>query len=389
MKYLLRILGVVVVILVVIGVGIYFFREQILSLVFKPTDTTIPEKTLSPSEATSAADQSLITQPEVVASNLDIPWEVAFLPDSSLLVTERPGTLLRITTDTDTQIPVSGVLHRGEGGLLGMALHPDFTANNWVYLYLTTQSDGQITNRVDRYTFDMETNQLSERTAVIESIPGAANHDGGRIAFGPDGYLYIATGDAQNAELAQNTDSLAGKILRITDTGEVPVDNPFNNPVYSYGHRNPQGLAWDATGQLWATEHGPSGAGSGYDEVNLIEKGVNYGWPTIQGAETAEGMRTPVIQSGANDTWAPAAATIWEDQLFFTGLRGQAIYTAQVANADLTNLQTLFRNEYGRLRIVAVSPDGMLYFGTSNTDGRGTPQPNNDTLYRISAEALK
>jgi glucose/arabinose dehydrogenase len=185
------------------------------------------------------------------------------------------------------------VHHAGEGGLLGMALHPRFDEHHWIYLYLTTVSDGGAENRVERYTF--ENDRLSDKKIIIDKIPGANYHDGGRIAFSPDGYLYITTGDAGKSNLAQATDSLAGKILRVHDDGSIPLDNPFHNAVWSYGHRNSQGLAWDDRGRLWATEHGRSGILSGFDELNLIEKGKNYGWPVIQGDESREGMERPIV----------------------------------------------------------------------------------------------
>lgn len=325
---------------------------------------------------------------QTIAENLDIPWEIVFFVDGSMLVTERPGRLLRISGNEHTSIEVSGVRHVGEGGLLGLALHPDYENNRWLYLYATTQTESGLTNRVERYIFDSETNQLKERKVIVENIPGAANHDGGRIAFGPDKLLYITTGDAGNEESAQDTSSLAGKILRLTDEGGIPTDNPFNNAVYSYGHRNPQGLAWDKNGQLWATEHGPSGVDTGDDELNLIEKGANYGWPTIKGAQQRAGMKAPVIHSGSEDTWAPAGTVIVGDRLLFTGLRGQSLYSVRLTETGVEDLTTYFREEYGRLRVITTGPDGWLYLATSNTDGRGASQANDDRIIKIPPSVL-
>lgn len=380
-----RAILVLVGLVLVVG-GLFIFKDTVIGLIFRPTASVIPTKETAVS---SSSDQNISTQPELVAENLQIPWEVVFLPDGSLLVTERTGSVVRIGTNSRTSIPIQGVVHRGEGGLLGMALHPAFLENNWVYLYLTTQSGSNVTNRVERYTFNSQKNELTNRVAVLENIPGSANHDGGRIAFGPDGYLYITTGDAQNEQSAQDTTSLAGKVLRLKDDGTIPADNPFGNAVYTYGHRNPQGIAWDAQGRLWESEHGPSGIESGYDEVNLIERGANYGWPEIQGSETAAGMRTPVIQSGGSETWAPAGLAIVNDTLFFSGLRGESLYSGKISGNELTNLVANFREKYGRLRIVTVSPDGWLYFGTSNTDGRGTQNSGDDKIFRIKVEALE
>lgn len=377
-------IGIVIAVIVgIVVVGGYTFRHTILALFFSPTASVIP--TQKPSVTSSAEFQQ---NPEVVVENLTVPWEIGFLPDGALLLTERPGTVLLIEAGSKTPLPIQGVIHRGEGGLLGMALHPNFTENSWLYLYLTTQGESGLVNRVERYTFDLATKSLTERTSILENIPGAANHDGGRIAFGPDGYLYITTGDAQNEALAQDTNSLAGKILRIAADGSIPEDNPFGTAVYSYGHRNPQGLAWDADGRLWATEHGPSGTRSGFDEVNLIEKGANYGWPKIKGQETAAGMQKPIIESGASETWAPAGAAIIGDRLFFTGLRGETLYSARIGAGQLEDLLAHFREAYGRLRLIKLGPDGWLYFGTSNTDGRGQKNTGDDKIFRVRPEVL-
>lgn len=347
------------------------------------------------SEAPKSTENSSTKQswePEVVAEGLRVPWEIAFLPASpaggpngDMLVTERPGTLRKIGKD-GTIITIEGVAHTSEGGLLGLALHPDFSDKGWLYLYLTARQGGKLQNRVERYRLDG--NALFDRTVILEGIPGSANHDGGRIAFGPDKYLYITTGDAENQNLAQDKNSLAGKILRLGENGEIPADNPFENPVYSYGHRNPQGLAWDSEDRLWATEHGPSGSQTGNDEVNLIEKGKNYGWPLIRGAQTRQGMESPVIESGKSETWAPAGAAIWENKLFFTGLRGESLYVGEISGNRLQNLRALFSGQFGRLRAVTAGPDNKLYISTSNTDGRGTPQENDDRLLRIDPDLL-
>jgi glucose/arabinose dehydrogenase len=390
MKAILKIFGgFLIIIIVLAGVG-FGFKDQIKSRIFAPTTSVIPDGTVVPLPNPSAsAEATISTEPELVADNVDIPWEMVFLPDSSFLVTERTGSIKRIIETTHQTILVQGVTHRGEGGLLGMALHPNFLENQWLYLYLTTQVGSGLQNRVERYKFDSATNQLTERKVILEAIPGANTHDGGRIAFGPDGYLYITTGDAQISEAAQDTSSLAGKILRITDEGGIPTDNPFNNPVYSYGHRNPQGIAWDAQGRLWESEHGPSGPGTGYDEVNLIEKGVNYGWPKIQGDKTANGMKSPVVQSGSDETWAPADLEVAGETVFFTGLRGESLYSGKIQGTSLTNVNAYFREQYGRLRFVVVGPDDWLYFSTSNTDGRGTSKADDDRILRVKLQALQ
>lgn len=317
---------------------------------------------------------------EILAQNLDIPWETAQFADGSFLITERQGNLMRVSSETKEKIHISGVAHTGEGGLLGMALDPDFDSNGYLYIYLTTAQDSGLSNRVERYILNLESNMLSDKTEIITGIPGAIYHDGGRIAFGPDEKLYIATGDAGLESNSQNLDSLAGKILRINSDGGIPEDNPFSSPVFSYGHRNVQGITWDDQGRLWATEHGRSGAMSGYDELNLIKKGVNYGWPEIQGSETRAGMEAPVVHSGPSTTWAPSGAAHFEGSIFFAGLRGQALYEYNIVENKLTEH---FKGEFGRLRNVSVGKDGSLFILTNNTDGRGVPKPDDDKIIKL------
>ncbi len=323
-------------------------------------------------------------QLETVAENLNIPWEIAFLPDGDMLFTERAVSVVRIG-ETRRIITIPGVESIGESGLMGLALHPDFAVNHRIYLSYTTRAAGVLENRVERYTYDLEKNTLTERAVIISGIPAARYHDGGRIAFGPDGKLYVTAGDATDSDSAQDIKMLSGKILRVNDDGTIPADNPFGSAVYSYGHRNPQGLTWDDTGRLWATEHGRSGVLSGYDELNLIEKGKNYGWPVVQGDEKREGMVTPVINSGPTTTWAPAGAIYFEGNILFTGLRGEALYRYDIRTGRLS---THLKGKFGRLRAIVIH-DGWLYLGTSNRDGRGTVYPHDDRIIRIPLEEIR
>ncbi|MEX2008531.1 MAG: PQQ-dependent sugar dehydrogenase [Candidatus Spechtbacterales bacterium] len=380
-----RVLIAGLLVLAVAG-GMLVFRDQIITtILFNAQD--VPQDV---EEGVRGGEDVA-----VVAEGLTIPWEIAFLPNGDMLVTERPGRLVRIGQDR-TVFEIDGVRHVGEGGLLGLALHPNFEQNRYLYLYMTTQESGGLTNRVERYRFENDT--LADRTEIIAGIPGASFHDGGRIAFGSDGLLYITTGDAGNEQWAQEPDVLAGKILRLNDDGSIPDANPFGNEIYSWGHRNPQGLAWDDTGQLWATEHGRSGVQSGFDELNRIMDGSNYGWPEIEGDETGHAMVAPVIHSGADYTWAPGGMAYFEGSIFFAGLRGSALYEAVLdppssettEGRRVAELKAHFVNEFGRLRAVTLGPDPsrasgqVLYISTSNRDGRGRVNAGDDKIIRIN-----
>lgn len=320
---------------------------------------------------------------ETVVENLTIPWGLAFLPNGNLLISERSGGLVEfnVTTGGSVSIDLENVRHAGEGGLLGIALHPDFEANRYVYVYQTSSLGGKSQNSVLRYVYQDQ--KLSDAFIIIDNIPGAFFHNGGRIVFGPDGHLYIATGDAQDPELSQDLDSLAGKILRLTAEGRIPEDNPFKSEVYSYGHRNPQGITWDSAGALWITEHGRSGARSGLDELNLIIPGGNYGWPRSQGDLVLPDTIGPVIHSGPDVTWAPGSAVYVDGSIFFGGLRGKTLYEAVLTGLAVTELKTHFVNEFGRIRTVELGPDGHVYMTTSNRDGRGSVADGDDRIIRV------
>lgn len=332
--------------------------------------------------------QETATAVSVIAENLEIPWGIAFLPDGSMLVSERPGRVVHI--ETGQVFEIDGVEHVGEGGLLGIALHPDFAQNRYVYLYQTTETDDGLRNRVVRYTYanNAGSDALAFDRVIFSDIPGARFHDGGRIAFGPDGHLYVTVGDAGERDAAQDLDSLAGSILRINPDGSIPDENPFGNAVYSYGHRNPQGLTWDSAGRLWSTEHGRSGLRSGFDELNLIAAGGNYGWPDSEGDTVIADTVAPKQHSTASITWAPASAAYIDGSVFFGGLRGAALYEAVLDGSEVVSLREHFTDDFGRIRTVTVGPDNMLYITTSNRDGRGNPRDGDDKVIRINPASI-
>jgi glucose/arabinose dehydrogenase len=324
-----------------------------------------------------------------VAENLDVPWEIAFAPDDRIFFTERGGKL-RVIEDSQLNPEPITVLNVGtaEGGLLGLALDPNFEENHYLYLYYTYNEFPFTYNKVVRYT--EHDNILSDEFVLVDKIPGAAIHDGGRLKFGPDEKLYITTGDAANTESAQDLNSLSGKILRINTDGTIPSDNPFSDsPIFSYGHRNPQGMDWDpVTGKMVATEHGPSG----HDEINVIEPGKNYGWPKAVGDEHGQEFVSPILQTG-EDTWAPSGSTFydsdnipkWKNKYFVATLRGSHLRMLELdlQSNQVISSEALFSNTFGRLRDAVVGPNGDLYLLTSNRDGRGAPVENDDRVLKI------
>ena len=332
---------------------------------------------------------------ETVAEDLEIPWAISFAPDGRIFFTERVGSLRVIEDGKLNSEPVIILdVGKGEGGLLGLALDPNFEENHYLYLYYTYSELLSTYNKVVRFTEN--DNKLSDEMVLIDKIPGASWHDGGRIKFGPDEKLYITTGDAGNADSSQDLGSPSGKILRINSDGSIPEDNPFkDSPVYSLGHRNPQGLDWDNSGKLVSSEHGPSGDRGGaraHDEVNVIESGKNYGWPKVIGGESDPQFIDPIIHTG-DETWAPSGASFyksenipeWTNNYFIATLRGNHL---RMLNLDLEKNEVissdaLFEKTFGRLRDASMGPDGNLYLLTSNQDGRGSPAENDDRILRI------
>jgi len=325
---------------------------------------------------------------ETVLTGLEIPWSMNFAPDGRLFITERPGRVRIVTLGGSSELALTldGVYAQGEAGLLGLALDPEFAQNRFVYLYYSATVSGGAVNRIVRYR---EVNsRLGERVVLLDNIPAAQIHDGGRLRFGPDGLLYASAGDAADGNLAQDVASLAGKILRLNRDGSTPRDNRFSSPVYTYGHRNPQGFDWHPTsGDLWESEHG----NNGNDEVNVIRLGLNFGWPRIEGAATLSGMEAPI--TFYNPSIAPSGASFYRGQrlpqfandFFVATLRGTHLLrlTVDTSGRRVTAQERLLEGTYGRLRDVVSGPDGYLYFCTNNRDGRGTPMSGDDRVLRI------
>jgi glucose/arabinose dehydrogenase len=317
---------------------------------------------------------------ETVATGLEVPWEIAFLPDGRALVTERPGRIRMLEKDgTLRREPVAtvDVSQQGEGGLLGLALDPAFADNGLVYLYFTTPD----AMKLERWQFTGD-GLRREADLIDGTIQAGVIHDSGRIAFGPDRDLYVATGEAGQPELAQDPDSLNGKYLRLTP---AQYHGGASRPeIVSLGHRNPQGFDWQpGTDRLISTEHGPSGGDGpeGFDEINDIREGRNYGWPEVYG-EDHKGFTAPL--KVYDDAVAPSGATFWHGDYLFATLRGEALHRLRFDGDRIVSDQTLLEDDYGRLRTVVVGPDDALYVLTSNRDGRGDPEDDDDRILRVT-----
>ncbi|WP_432562943.1 PQQ-dependent sugar dehydrogenase [Kineococcus sp. SYSU DK003] len=329
-----------------------------------------------------AAAIGLPGEPSDIATGLDVPWGLAVLPDGTALVTLRdqarvvqvgPGVLTNVAADgPDGTVP--DVSPGGEGGLLGIALSPQFATDQQVFLYQTARDD----NRVVRYTYAQ--NRLTQATPIVTGIPKNSTHNGGRIAFGPDGKLYVGTGDAQDRPSAQDVNSLGGKILRVMPDGAVPADNPFaGSRTWSYGHRNPQGFGWDSTGRLIASEFGQDT----WDELNVVRPGGNYGWPEAEGPGDGGGRFVAPVQTWATDDASPSGVAVTPDAVYVAALRGEKLWRVPLNPDGPTGTPDAYLDgRLGRLRTVEVGPDGSLWILTSNTF-RGDSRPGDDRLVTV------
>lgn len=327
---------------------------------------------------------------EVIAKNLYVPWAIDISDEGKLYFTERSGAIRIIEDGKLNPQPLitfgAPFVSQGEGGLMGIALDPNYSQNHYMYVMHSYGEGNVLYNRVVRLLEN--NNRASIDKVLLDKIPGGRIHNGGRIKIGPDQKLYITTGDSGNSALAQDLTSTGGKILRIELDGRIPKDNPIaNSPVYSLGHRNPQGLAWNSKNVLYESEHGQSA----HDEINIIKPGANYGWPLVQGDEdtTEAVIQKPLIHSG-EVTWAPSGIAFanqgqWQGKLLVANLRGQQLLAISLnGNGTVVkNVEAWLKNEYGRLREVIQGKDGSIYLTTSNRDGRGNPNIADDRIIRL------
>ncbi|MCA9385338.1 PQQ-dependent sugar dehydrogenase [Candidatus Dojkabacteria bacterium] len=393
---------VILSILIVIGIVALF----VLGLrVVNPFSSTFDSYTSKIPNTVPTGALSEQMEIEVVAENLEIPWALVFLPNEELLVTERSGYISHITSEgiASRIFDLSAeIVNQGESGLLSMIKDPAFEENQFIYIYRSYKNlDNETRVRVDRYRY--EAMNFYDKETIIEDIPAGSYHSSGEMAFGPDGFLYITTGDAAEKELAQDGLSLAGKTLRLNSDGSIPENNPFvedasiRNEIWTLGHRNAQGIDWHpSTGQMFQSEHGPSGfdGGSGRDEINLIQNGKNYGWPDITGLEEKEGMESPLIEF--TPAIAPGSIAFYDGDMFpeyqnkllLAALRGQTVLIVDITdeggfNPTAAISEILIDDSYGRIREIQIADDGSIYFTTSNRDGRGDIRQGDDKIYRI------
>jgi aldose sugar dehydrogenase len=308
---------------------------------------------------------------DIMAQNLEVPWAMAFLPDDRLIFTERGGKVSILNGKNITIVGNINVTQNGESGLLGIALDPQFNQNHYIYLYYTQGNY----NRISRFVLG---DKLTDEKVLLDKIPSGSIHNGGRLKFGPDGKLYTTTGESGIPNLAQDVNSLGGKILRLNPDGSVPADNPFGNYVYAYGNRDPQGIAWSPGGTMYESEHGQTRN----DEINIIQKGGNYGWPIYQGNNTASGFIKP-LRVYTEFTLAPSGIAFYQNSIYVAGLRGSQLRKITLsADGKSVTGETALYTELGRIREV-VEYKGYIYICTSNRDGRGIPQIGDDKIIRI------
>jgi glucose/arabinose dehydrogenase len=345
-----------------------------------PTPTESAHPTETPTE-TATETPTAAPDPKVagtVVHDIAVPWGITFLPDGEALVGARDsGTVYRVSEGSKQEVGTLDVRSRidegGETGLLGLALHPQFATNGLLYAYLSTDDD----NRIVRMTYDGSL--LGTPEPILTGIATSTHHNGGGLVFGPDGLLYASTGDAEDSGSAQDTGSVNGKVLRMTDAGKVPDGNPFDNLVWSYGHRNVEGITFDGQGRLWAAEFGDKGA----DELNLIRPGKNYGWPDVEGSDGKGGYADPLAEWPV-DQCSPSGVATAAGRAWLGALQGECVWSVVLDGPDAGRARQHLAGEHGRIRTVVAASDGSLWVTTSNRDGRTDPRPSDDRILRVT-----
>ena len=397
-----------IIALVLTCLGLYFFEEiKNISDQLANSDMFVAEKIASPAARNDSPDadttektdtaQSLPYEVAQVATGLFVPWSIAFTSENRFLVTERNGSIKAVVDDVLQEkvlLQFEDVETGSEEGLMGLAVDPAYAVNKYLYACYAYEKDGALVDKVVRL-FDAE-NSITLDKVILDDIPAASNHAGCRVKFGPDGMLYVTTGDATDRLIAQDLNSIGGKILRINKNGSIPADNPFSNsPIYSLGHRNSQGIDWTEQGYLLESEHGPSGfdGAPGGDEVNFITSGANYGWPIVSHEEidpefmTPLEVFTPAIAPGSLMVYKSDLIPQFKGNVFIGGLRGEGLYMMSFKDEFYKEVETTVKIDevnFGRIREVVESPTGEIYFTTSNRDGRGTLRAEDDKIYKIT-----
>ncbi len=386
-------LALAIVVVIVLGAGVYLAADYLA----RTRDANVDPNTISDVRDDSPpnnSDDQVGYKVEEVVRGLYVPWSIAFTSEDRVLVNERNGNIRVIEGGELLEAPLftfEDVSEQSEAGLMGLTVDPNYEDNKYLYVCYAYAADGGLRDKIVRLVDEGDSARVDK--ILLEDFPAAEVHAGCRIKFGPDGKLYVTTGDSAERQLAQDLGSLAGKILRMNSDGSIPADNPFEGSyVYSYGHRNPQGLSWNnETRQMFETEHGPSGfdGPQGGDEVNIIMPGKNYGWPEVSHEESADGMEDP--KWVFTPAVAPASALVYsgrlfpqfESNLFFGGLVGTGLYRVTFDGTEAASAEKVAEVDFGRIRDVVESPSGEIWFSTSNRDGRGQIREGDDKIYSL------